>query len=102
MSEGLDQDTLCLNAFLLDTRGKGRVVSKNPGQEERKEVASSSMACRILLMIYWNSSQSLNYPNSSLRPLRSDLIPQSPRFQPIGAHLWGVVCSLPQTLMGES
>ena len=68
------RDILHLNAFLLNALGKERVTSKNLGQEGRKEVVLSPMACRILLVIYWNSSQSWNYPSNSLRPLKRDLM----------------------------
>ena len=67
------RDSLYPNAFLLDAHGKERVISKNLGQEGRKEVALSPVACGVLLMIYWNSSQSWNYPNNSLKPLGRDL-----------------------------
>lgn len=68
------RDTLHLNAFLLNALGKERVTSKNLGQEGRKEVVLSPMACRILLVIYCNSSQSWNYPSNSLRLPERDLM----------------------------
>lgn len=48
--------------------------SHQNSQEGRKAVALSPMACGILLVTYWNSSQSWNYPSNSLRPLERDLM----------------------------